>query len=325
MYKVLVIANNCQWKSWDKKLKALREWFAPKIELSFMIQHTDFKNVPFVNTKSSEGIEFKEIEREWFDNNISVPALQAGFDCVIFTMNDKEWGGWPAEGARTHHNLGVGEIQIGCAEFGDYMFMGVPYSGDKWFNIARHELTHQLYFALNKPDRTHYWWLQGDLRASLREISTPPVNPVISAIRGLFAKPKPILAALKRSKIEPKYTVGSFVAIDDVKTFEAKSLELPWLDNKPNISAIPKGVYECVWSFSPTFQRYTYELRKVPNRSGIRIHSANYVRELKGCIALGTSFGDIDKDGIIDLVQSKKAVEDFNKFINKRNFTLTIL
>lgn len=63
------------------------------------------------------------------------------------------------------------------------------------------------------------------------------------------------------------------------------SLELPWKNNHRNISCIPSGKYPIQFTFSPHFHRKTIELMNVPGRSGIRIHAANYLHELKGCIA----------------------------------------
>ncbi len=65
----------------------------------------------------------------------------------------------------------------------------------------------------------------------------------------------------------------------------AYTIELPWRDNLPNISCIPVGWYQLDWTFSPRFKRFTVEVMKVPNRTGIRFHPANEVTEIEGCIA----------------------------------------
>jgi hypothetical protein len=51
-----------------------------------------------------------------------------------------------------------------------------------------------------------------------------------------------------------------------------------------------------------------WHVLNVPNRTGIRIHSANFSRELEGCIAIGMSTTDIDKDGTMDIKDSRKAI-----------------
>jgi hypothetical protein len=65
------------------------------------------------------------------------------------------------------------------------------------------------------------------------------------------------------------------------------TLERPWLDNRNSISSIPAGIYEVEFTRSPKFKRLMLEVLKVPNREGIRIHSANFYRELEGCLAVG--------------------------------------
>ena len=65
-------------------------------------------------------------------------------------------------------------------------------------------------------------------------------------------------------------------------------------------------------------------LQDVPNRAGVRIHPANYARQLEGCIALGLGKADLDKDGNIDITSSKQAVEIAEKNLGKE-FILEII
>lgn len=75
-------------------------------------------------------------------------------------------------------------------------------------------------------------------------------------------------------------------------TNACRSLELPWRDNKRQVSCIPEGVYRCVITRSPRLGR-VYGLLGVPGRSNILIHSANFGgdkslgwdTQLQGCIA----------------------------------------
>ncbi len=63
------------------------------------------------------------------------------------------------------------------------------------------------------------------------------------------------------------------------------SIELPWLDNKSQVSCITEGRYELKKRYS---QRFGWHLQvmKVKNRDLILIHPANdAIKELKGCIA----------------------------------------
>lgn len=68
------------------------------------------------------------------------------------------------------------------------------------------------------------------------------------------------------------------------------TLELPWRKNEQQVSCIPEGEYVSTWEAHPQWKEcQVARLAKVPGRSGILIHPANYVSELRGCIALGLS------------------------------------
>ena len=82
------------------------------------------------------------------------------------------------------------------------------------------------------------------------------------------------------------------------------SLELPNLCNLPNVSCIPQGLYRCRKASSNKYGECV-EVRDVIDRTLIRIHWGNFTRDIKGCIAVGNGFTDIDRDGIIDVPNSK--------------------
>ena len=66
------------------------------------------------------------------------------------------------------------------------------------------------------------------------------------------------------------------------------------------------------FEYSNSFKEFLWELKGVPGRSEIKIHRANYPKDLLGCIALGLSHADIDKDGLLDVISSRVAVERFH-------------
>lgn len=70
---------------------------------------------------------------------------------------------------------------------------------------------------------------------------------------------------------------------------------------------------------------FTYEITGVEGRSGIRIHSCNYSYLLEGCIAPGHAYSDLNKDGEVDILNSKQAVLEIEDFFNRRDFELTIV
>lgn len=107
--------------------------------------------------------------------------------------------------------------------------------------------------------------------------------------------------------------------------FFCKTLERPYKNNASMISAIPKGLYDVLWTFSPQLLRYTFEVQKVPGRSGIRIHKGNYFFNVEGCILLGDSYGDLNKDGQLDILNSTVTIKKLEDFMQKQPFKLQIV
>lgn len=133
-----------------------------------------------------------------------------------------------------------------------------------------------------------------------------------------------------RIKQDDIQTLGVLTAVDDKEIFVCRTLELPWKKNMMGISCIPEGDYICTWSYSEYISdlkgidTYTYEVLSVIGRSGIRIHSANYFSQLKGCIALGDSHKDINLDGNLDVIHSGATVDYFNNLMGHEDFILSI-
>jgi hypothetical protein len=98
---------------------------------------------------------------------------------------------------------------------------------------------------------------------------------------------------------------GLLLVVDNGRmTFECKTIE-----NK--VKSFPPGTYPIKYEWSPRFKQHLWELYKIPGRSEIKIHVANYYKDLEGCIALGLNHQDLNGDGINDLVSSTKAVDRF--------------
>jgi len=70
------------------------------------------------------------------------------------------------------------------------------------------------------------------------------------------------------------------------------TLELPWLSNQRKISCIPKGIYKTGRFKSPR-NGEVFQLRDVPNRTAIQIHSGNIVDDIEGCILVGRTHGTL--------------------------------
>src|SRR5436190_10748181 len=63
------------------------------------------------------------------------------------------------------------------------------------------------------------------------------------------------------------------------------TIELPWKENKTQVSCIPEGKYELKKRYTERFGNH-FILMNVPNRSFILLHAANdALKEMRGCIA----------------------------------------
>jgi hypothetical protein len=74
----------------------------------------------------------------------------------------------------------------------------------------------------------------------------------------------------------------------------------------PSQTAIPRGRYEVVVTFSPHFQRMLPLLVDVPGFEGVRIHEGNTAEDTAGCIIVGRSRAH---DSIIDSRLARIAVQ----------------
>lgn len=117
-----------------------------------------------------------------------------------------------------------------------------------------------------------------------------------------------------RYEFETSQTLGEcFITKDGQDIFKSKSLERADDNNKPMVSCIPSGTYKVVLEYSDKFNCNLWEIKGVENRSECKFHSANYWHDLNGCIALGSSFADIDNDGFRDVLNSRNTMTLFHE------------
>jgi hypothetical protein len=93
----------------------------------------------------------------------------------------------------------------------------------------------------------------------------------------------------------------------------AVTLELPWEHNQHDVSCIPAGTYHAVRRLSHLrggtghHDYDVFELVDVPDRGAIELHIGNRIRDSRGCILLGSTFGTIDGEhGILESVAAFK-------------------
>jgi hypothetical protein len=125
---------------------------------------------------------------------------------------------------------------------------------------------------------------------------------------------------LQRLKISDRVALGS---LSQNGTELCKTLELPWKDNSNFISCIPVGEYEVVKRYSEKYGDHFHVL-DVPERDMILIHSGNFATDTHGCILVGIAFGDINSDGIPDIISSRAALKHLNKVLPEK-FLLKII
>ena len=112
--------------------------------------------------------------------------------------------------------------------------------------------------------------------------------------------------------------------------FNCKTLELPWRDNKPNISCIPPGEYIVTIRKSPKYGKI-YWVTDVKGRSWILIHSGNYAGDVSkgfkthvnGCILLGQKYGFLGKQ--LAVLNSRITLRRFMNFMKYKQFKLYIV
>jgi hypothetical protein len=96
---------------------------------------------------------------------------------------------------------------------------------------------------------------------------------------------------LRRTQQLANCTLGQMTLDDGTLIY---SLELPWKDNQKDVSCVPLGTYKLIPYTSPKHDSTWYlENEELgvggagAQRSFCEIHSANWVSQLEGCIALG--------------------------------------
>lgn len=108
------------------------------------------------------------------------------------------------------------------------------------------------------------------------------------------------------------------------------TIELPWLNNKNNISCIPQGLYNCSRYKHPE-KGWVWRVLNVPGREKILIHSGNFASDVKllssahstdteGCILPGLGI----EEKVPMVIKSKLAMAYLYKCIGDDNFTLEV-
>ena len=108
--------------------------------------------------------------------------------------------------------------------------------------------------------------------------------------------------------------------------------ELPWRDNRSDISCIPAGTYRVDYLPSSGSGRYrdVYHVQAVPGRFGILIHTGNLTGDVHqglrthshGCLLPGTRVGKIK--GQRAVFASRQALAAIHDAVKRQTFLLAV-
>lgn len=97
-----------------------------------------------------------------------------------------------------------------------------------------------------------------------------------------------------------------------------KTLELPWRDNKRNMSCIPAGEYNVDYMERSASGKYRgcFHVKNVPGRSEILIHSGNVSAHTRGCIIVGGKTGELS--GQPAVLNSMSALRELGAIVERK-------
>lgn len=135
-----------------------------------------------------------------------------------------------------------------------------------------------------------------------------------------------------RDKNQENLDQGTWGVLMIPQQYECQTIELPWRDNKPNISCLPLGdSYRLIWDKSPKFQRMMFLIAEdIPDRGGFRVHSGNFAGDIDkgfqshslGCPLLGRKRAIMSNQKAVLI--SRPAVKDFENVMAGRSAKLII-
>lgn len=116
-----------------------------------------------------------------------------------------------------------------------------------------------------------------------------------------------------------KQTVGILFVVDQLNRiiYKCFTIELPDFGNKKKTSNIPVGEYDVVKRTSVKYGNH-FHILNVPNRDFILIHHGNYFTQTEGCVLVGNDLTDINKDGIVDVINSQSTMTHLNRILSDK-------
>jgi len=133
-----------------------------------------------------------------------------------------------------------------------------------------------------------------------------------------------LMIVLIRNQDDGIQTLGDLYVYNGTNIlFSCKTLELPWKGNSNNISCIPEGIYG-LKKYSSQKHPKNYEIAGVPDRDYVLIHKGNYNTDIRGCVLIGDSYGDINNDGEMDILNSSTTVDKLLEITSYKEIPIVI-
>lgn len=110
----------------------------------------------------------------------------------------------------------------------------------------------------------------------------------------------------------PQETLSDLNVIDDHSKiiFSCKGLEPPDKDNQRGISCIKEDTYWVTKELtSPKHDYPHFRVEDKHGRQSVLWHIGNYFTDTEACYLPGDSFGDRNKDGVLDVLNSKATLQ----------------
>jgi len=140
--------------------------------------------------------------------------------------------------------------------------------------------------------------------------------------------PTSALVTLPRFAYSPHGTFGR-LSVDGGAPFY--TVERPWANNAKGVSCIPCGTYVLKLGMfysgdGPGGKRDypAYEILGVPGRDQIKIHVANYMTQVEGCVAPGMTLGYNSEVQLWAVRNSQQAFDQFMNLMAGRDGQLVI-
>jgi len=123
-------------------------------------------------------------------------------------------------------------------------------------------------------------------------------------------------------RLEDNFEYGVFGVLLINSEIFCVTLEPHDFANKPNISCIPSGQYECERIVSPKVGA-TYEICNIPDRDDVLFHAGNVIKDTEGCVILAEKFGKLRGDRAV-LNSGKTFLNFLNVMLPYKQFKLRI-